>query len=434
MTTNQLTAVDLFSGCGGFTKALEDLNINVELAIDNDETVEPTYNANHSANISITDITTTPPEEHQIPREKIDLIVGGPPCPTFSVVGRSVINSFDEKDNTTDDRHSLYKDFLRYVEYYSPESFIMENVKGMLSAENKHGESVIDIIKTEMSDIGYNVETFILDAADFGVPQHRERLFFVGMKPHHTIPNISDWRSHREPRSKNEKGITYRNTDTTPTEETQQTLTEHINSEKTQSAEFPSHTPNPSTRKPWNTVADGILDLPAVSPNGDTPPKHETEYQIGAISEYQKWARNIPDGETFENVKLTNHKCRGHNKFDLNLYKLLGEGVSYKIGDIPEEHQPYRTDIFADKLKKQDPTTPSSTITAHLHKDGHMFIHPNEARSITVREAARLQSFRDTFTFPVARTHAFKQIGNAVPPLLARGIIKPVKRALKSEE
>jgi DNA (cytosine-5)-methyltransferase 1 len=107
---------------------------------------------------------------------------------------------------------------------------------------------------------------------------------------------------------------------------------------------------------------------------------------------------------------------------DLTLYKLLGEGVSYIIGDIPEEHQPYRTDIFPDKLKKQNPKEPSSTIVAHLYKDGHMFIHPNEARSITVREAARLQSFKDTFEFPVARTHAFKQVGNAVPPLLAQAI------------
>jgi DNA (cytosine-5)-methyltransferase 1 len=107
---------------------------------------------------------------------------------------------------------------------------------------------------------------------------------------------------------------------------------------------------------------------------------------------------------------------------DLTLYKLLGAGVSYIIGDIPAEHQPYRSDIFNDKLKKQDPRRPSSTIVAHLYKDGHMFIHPNEARSITVREAARLQSFRDTFEFPVARTHGFKQIGNAVPPLLAQAI------------
>jgi DNA (cytosine-5)-methyltransferase 1 len=107
---------------------------------------------------------------------------------------------------------------------------------------------------------------------------------------------------------------------------------------------------------------------------------------------------------------------------DLTLYKLLGEGVSYIIGDIPEEHQPYRADIFPDKLKKQNPKEPATTIVAHLYKDGHMFIHPREARSITVREAARLQSFRDSFEFPVARTHAFKQVGNAVPPLLAQAL------------
>ena len=98
---------------------------------------------------------------------------------------------------------------------------------------------------------------------------------------------------------------------------------------------------------------------------------------------------------------------------DLTIYKLLGEGVSWIIGDLPENAQPYRTDIFPDKYKKQNPLEPSSTIVAHLYKDGNMFIHPREARTITAREAARLQSFKDTFVFPVARTYAFKQIGNA---------------------
>jgi DNA (cytosine-5)-methyltransferase 1 len=115
---------------------------------------------------------------------------------------------------------------------------------------------------------------------------------------------------------------------------------------------------------------------------------------------------------------------------DLTLYKLMGEGVTYKIGDLPEEHQPYRTDIFPDKMKKQKASEPSSTVVAHLYKDGHMFVHPNEARSITVREAARLQSFKDTFEFPVARTHAFKQVGNAVPPLLAQAIGTAIQEEL----
>ncbi|WP_345530621.1 DNA cytosine methyltransferase, partial [Actinoplanes utahensis] len=108
----------------------------------------------------------------------------------------------------------------------------------------------------------------------------------------------------------------------------------------------------------------------------------------------------------------------------------LGEGTSYIIGDIPEEHQPYRSDIFPDKLKKQNPKEPSTTVVAHLYKDGHMFIHPTEARSITVREAARLQSFPDDFEFPVARTHAFKQVGNAVPPLLAQAIATAVRKTV----
>lgn len=108
--------------------------------------------------------------------------------------------------------------------------------------------------------------------------------------------------------------------------------------------------------------------------------------------------------------------------YDLSLYKLLGEGVGWDIGDVGQDLQPYRQDIFPDKYKKQHPRKPASTIVAHLEKDGHMFIHPREARSLTVREAARLQSFRDSFEFPVPLTKAFKLVGNAVPPRLAQVI------------
>ena len=115
---------------------------------------------------------------------------------------------------------------------------------------------------------------------------------------------------------------------------------------------------------------------------------------------------------------------------DLTIYKLLGEGVSWIIGDLPEDVQPYRTDIFPDKYKKQDPLGPSSTIVAHISKDGNIFIHPREARTFTVREVARLQSFKDTFVFPVPRTHAYKQTGNAVPPLIAQAIGMAIKNEL----
>lgn len=423
MSNSSLTAIDLFCGAGGLSQGLNDAGYDVLWGIDHEEKTKPTYEANHDCEMTVGDIRETEPPDLGLESGELDLVAGGPPCPTFSLVGRSKINSLDGQSTTTDERHQLYEDFLRFVDYYAPKAFIMENVEGMLSAENDDGEPVVDIIQGQMSDLGYNVNVQLLDAADFGVPQHRSRLFFIGNRLDEDNPEMSEWKTHREPKNDDEKQIKYKIDPSELTAENQQTLHGFTNKKK---ARFP-YFGKDTEKIPWNTVADAILDLPPVSPDGDTPPTKAEEYKIGPVSEYQYWARDVPEGTDWDEMPLYNHECRGHNMRDLTLYKLLGEGVSYIIGDIPEEHQPYRSDIFPDKFKKQNPTEPASTIVAHLYKDGNMFIHPREARSITVREAARLQSFRDSFNFPVARTHAFKQVGNAVPPLLAQAIATAVR-------
>lgn len=404
-----VNAIDLFAGAGGFSKGLEMAGFNIVWGLDNNNKTKKTFEENHNAEMRVDDITEVDPSEVGPDKDDIELVAGGPPCPTFSLVGRSKINSINDRNNTEDDRHQLYQDFLRFVDYYQPEAFIMENVKGMMSAENKDGESIVDVIKGEMKELGYDANVQVLNSANFGVPQTRERLFFIGNRIGEENPNMDEWVTHRKPESDEEKNIKFK--------------TESNEDHST----FPTFKKNKKDLKAWNTVADAILDLPPVVSKGDTPPKSTDEYTMGSVSEYQEWARNIDDDQNWENMTLHNHTCRGHNMRDLTIYKLMGEGVTYKIGDLPEEHQPYRTDIFPDKMKKQNPREPSSTVVAHLYKDGHMFVHPNEARSITVREAARLQSFRDTFEFPVARTHAFKQVGNAVPPLLSQAIGTAIK-------
>lgn len=401
-------AIDLFAGAGGLSYGLEMAGFNVVWGLDNKEKTKKTFEENHSAEMLVDDITEVKPSNVGPAKDDIELVAGGPPCPTFSLVGRSKINSIDDRKNTEDDRHQLYQDFLRFVDYYEPKAFIMENVKGMMSAENEDGEPIVKVIKSEMNEIGYNAKVQVLNSANFGVPQERERLFFIGNCVGEDNPDMSEWITHRKPESDDEKNIKF----------------------KSENDTFPKYEKNKQKIKPWNTVADAILDLPPVVPKGDTPPKSTDEYTMGSVSEYQKWVRDLDDDKDWENATLHNHTCRGHNMRDLTIYKLMGEGVTYKIGDLPEEHQPYRTDIFPDKMKKQNSKEPSSTIVAHLYKDGHMFVHPNEARSITVREAARLQSFKDTFEFPVARTHAFKQVGNAVPPLLAQAIGTAIKNEI----
>jgi len=420
-------AIDLFSGAGGLSRGLEDAGFKIIWAIDNEKKTKKTFDENHDIDMTTGDIRKEDFPDLDVEEGELDLVAGGPPCPTFSLVGRSKINSLEGRDVVEDDRHQLYVDFLRYVKHFNPKVFLMENVEGMKSAENEEGRPVVNVIKGQMEKLGYRVRVQVLNAANFGVPQHRNRIFFLGNRLDRKNPDLKRWRSHREPKTRDEKKIKYRN-QPGDNRSSQKRLDEVTDIEK--DTEFPTFRKDMERKKPWNTVADAILDLPPVSPEGKTPPKKATEYEIGPVSEYQEWARDIPEDEEWDEMSLHNHECRGHNMRDLTLYKLLGEGVSWIIGDIPEEHQPYRSDIFPDKLKKQNPREPSSTVVAHLYKDGHMFIHPREARSITVREAARLQSFRDSFKFPVNRTHGFKQVGNAVPPLLAQAIGTAIREEL----
>ena len=430
MTEKSLKAIDLFCGAGGLSQGLHDAGFDVLWALDNEQKTKPTYEANHECEMTVGDIRNVDPPDLGLDEGELDIVAGGPPCPTFSLVGRSKINSIEGRDNQTDDRHLLYEEFLKYVDKYQPKAFLMENVEGMLSAENEDGKPVVDTIKEQMRgertvadmdlDLNYSVKVQLLDAANYGVPQHRNRLFFIGNRIGSKNPDMGEWETHRPPKNDEEKKIKYKRDPSKRSEEDQHTLHGFVDDREEE--EFPTFRKDKRNKRPWNTVADAILDLPPVSPKGEMPPTKAKEYELGPVSEYQYWVRNLDENQDWEEQNLLNHECRGHNMRDLTLYKLLGEGTSYIIGDIPEEHQPYRTDIFPDKLKKQNPKEPSTTIVAHLYKDGHMFIHPNEARSITVREAARLQSFKDSFEFPVSRTHAFKQVGNAVPCLLAQAL------------
>lgn len=410
-------AIDLFCGAGGITQGLTDAGFEVLWAVDSDKNTKKTFDYNHIVQMTLDDIREIDPPSLGLKKKELELLVGGPPCPPFSIVGRTKINSIKGRDVKEDERFLLYENFLKYLDHFQPKTFVMENVKGMKSAVNKDGVSVVSIIKEQMEDLGYNVQVPLLDAANYGVPQHRERVFFIGNRLGLKNPDMEMWETHRKPINKEEKMMKIKSNE--------QTL-QHYTGE---AREFPRFEKN-ILKKPWNTIADAILDLPPVSPKGTIPPKKAEKYYLPPISEYQHWVRDTPPDFEWKDQVLYNHECRGHNMRDLTIYKLLGEGVSWIIGDLPEDVQPYRTDIFPDKYKKQDPLGPSSTIVAHIYKDGNIFIHPREARTFTVREAARLQSFKDTFVFPVSRTQAYKQIGNAVPPLIAQVIGTAIKNEL----
>lgn len=421
--TGAPTAIDLFCGAGGLSTGLEWAGFDILWAVDSDQDIEATYEANHDSELTIGDIEELTVDDIPGTVDEVDLVAGGPPCPTFSTIGRSKIDSLDGRTVITDDRHYLFEDFLRLVNELQPVAFIMENVVDMQSAPGSVRESIIEEIKRQGDEAGYRVDVYQLDAADFGVPQHRERIFFVGNRLDRPNPQLNEWATHREPVREVETELGVRQEPSAFGASPQTTLTKFESGEHRHSEE---------STEPWVTVGDAILDLPPVSPDGESPPKTAETYTIPPVTAYQSWARNQEDAEDWTDVALANHTARGHNQLDLTIYKLLGEGAGWNIDEISQELHPYRDDIFADKYKKQHPRKPASTIIAHLEKDGHMFIHPREARSLTVREAARLQSFRDTYQFEGPMSTNFRMVGNAVPPLLAEAIGISVRETLIS--
>ncbi|MCO8256749.1 DNA cytosine methyltransferase [Haladaptatus sp. AB618] len=437
------SAIDLFCGAGGLTQGLRSAGFDVRWAIDNDAAAVETYRRNHGDHVIEADIRESEPatDGPDIEPGALDLVAGGPPCPSFSTIGRAKLGSLEDRSAKEDDRNVLYQDFLRYVDYFEPTAFVMENVPGLLSDtalietgtiqqslltdsashRNPVGREtpVPEIILEEMEALGYHADWEVVDSADYGVPQHRKRVFFIGIRDEGDLPKLDQWKTHREPKTEQEREMQIRKGPSAFKESSQTTFgTEPAISQ------FDA---NDTSRQPYLTVADAIMDLPPVSPGGEMPPKKATEYTLPPVSPYQEWLRDIPEDEEWDDQVLRNHSCRWHNHLDLSIYKLLGHGVGWTIGDVSQELQPYRDDVFPDKYKKQDPTRPASTILAHIQKDGHMFIHPTEARSLTVREAARLQSFRDSYWLPESRTNAYRLVGNAVPPRLGHAVGHAIK-------
>jgi len=314
-------------------------------------------------------------------RGEIDVIGGSPPCQGFSNVGRVKIASLVrngiwklENGNPRlidDPRNLLYKEFIKLVKDCMPKFIVMENVSGMASYAN--GE-LIEKIKSEFKTIGYTVDYGVLDAADFGVPQHRKRIFFLG----------------------NRLGMQ------NPFPRTPQRDCSGCN----------------DSISVWNAIGD----LPPLRAGGG---KEIMEYYKPTFHKYQEWARA-------GSSRVPNHVARPHTPRDVETFRYMRPGDKWK--DLPKKYRDlygYRNDIFNDKFKRLWKNKPAWTVTAHLCKDGYVYIHPTQLRTLTVREAARLQSFPDKFVFRGPRSSQFRQVGNAVPPLMAKAVALEIKKAVK---
>ncbi len=301
--------------------------------------------------------------------ERVDVIIGGPPCQGFSRVGRGKLRSL--KNDPTyihDPRNQYYKEFIRFIEALQPLYFVMENVPDMQYYVDEDG-LLLDKALRKLEELGYTVDWKVLRADHYGVPQTRRRLFIVGNRLGWPVP----W------------------------------------PEKT-------HEGNPIT------VWQAISDLPIV-PHGHR--EDEMPYEPRCkLNGYQELMRQGA-GDV-----LYNHQTRWHNEQDLEAFAWLPEGGKYV--DLPPRYKRYRDDIFKDKYRKLYRDRPSWTIEAHIGKDTYRHIYPSRRgepeppRTISVREAARLQSFPDRFRFLGAFTRQFFQVGNAVPPLLAKAVAEAI--------
>lgn len=338
------TVIDLFCGCGGLSQGFIDAGYEISLGIDKWPDAIETFNFNHKSSKGIVaDLLEINPSTFSKNENinKVDVIIGGPPCQGFSIAGKRIIE---------DERNQLYKTFVNFVEYFEPKAFLMENVPNIMSM----GKGAIknQIIK-DFENLGYKVSSQILLASDYGVPQNRKRAFFIGLK----------------------NGVEF---------------------------EFPI--PTTSNNKISSKEAISDLTEHTISDGKPYLNKHQ--------STYQKQMRN-------GNKVVFNHQITEHKEKTVEIISMVPDGGNYK--NLPKElHETRKVNIAWTRLNSQKP---SFTIdTGHRHH-----FHYEFNRVPTVRESARIQSFPDDFIFQRSKTSQYKQVGNAVPPVLAKVLAEKIK-------
>lgn len=288
---------------------------------------------------------------------EIDLVIGGPPCQAYSLVGRAR----DEKGMKNDPRNFLYKEYAKFLKNYRPKAFVFENVLGLISAEKG---LYFKNMQKYFRSIGYNLDYKIQHSEDFGVLQKRRRVILIG------------WR----------KDIEF---------------------------EYPVFDKIKHNYKVQNL----LTDLKNLKPGEQ---KNITKYKTDTTDYLKKF--ELRNGVDF----VSQHIARPHNDRDLKIYEIAiqkwQKNERLKYPDLPDNLKTHKNEkSFLDRFKVVDAKGLSHTMVAHIAKDGHHYIYPDskQVRSLSVREAARIQSFSDDFFFEGGRSAAFKQIGNAVPPLMA---------------
>ena len=370
-------AVDLFCCGGGLSLGLEEAGFGVILGVEIDAYAVETHRA-HFGGVSLQADLSDPDAISRILEalEGIDIsvVAGSPPCQPFSRAGSSKIRSLVQQGvrSEEDERRDLWKGFLTVVEELNPSLVLMENVPDLVSGEDS---IVFRTIVEALEDNSYDVYTRVLPSWQYGVPQHRQRLFVVGAR-----------------------GGT------------------------------PFSWPKPS-RKDRPGVEEAISDLPAINAGevNDGLPYGRNGSPPSALQRWFRRGQLRGRGST-----VYDHFARAVRQDDLQAFRLMTSKTRYS--ELPAHLRRYTTDHFDDKYKRLDAKEPSRTITAHIARDGYWYIHPTEPRTLTMREAARIQSFPDRFRFAGTPSHAFRQIGEAVPPLVARAVSRSLFQSIENDK
>lgn len=371
----KFSVVDLFAGAGGLSEGFRMEGFQILIANDFNKEAARTYKLNHPDVLFL----DGPIQEHSndeflstcnLKKGELDVLIGGPPCQAFSV--------YNHQRGFHDERSGLFREYIRIVSAFEPKVIVMENVTGMASLEK--GRAVSEI-SNSLDELGYYVENKILRSEDFGVPQERRRVIFIGVRKGFSII----WPK-------------------------------------------PTHTVDGVNRtKLFTTVWDAISDMPVLHINEGS---EENDYISEPQSDFQKLMRK-------NSSKIYNHYAPNLTEINLERMKYIPEGGSWR--DIPHQLLPegMKRAKRSDHTKRYGRLSKeglSSTILTRCDPHWGAFIHPNQERTLTVREAARLQSFPDRIIFTGARVEQYRQVGNAVPPLLGKAIASSIKKILFSYE
>lgn len=396
MDVTGMKMIDLFSGAGGLSEGLSEAGFHSLFATEIVPEYAQTYSLNHrDAIVRTADIRTLDAnqirQELGLAREELDLIAGGPPCQGFSINApvRSIL----------DERNHLFKEYLRFVDAFAPRAILIENVPGLVSFENG---ATLHAILDALAELGYGADVRILGAAYYGVPQMRWRTFILGLRgknlPNHAFPDPIC----------------------------------HAPIRPNFTTIFNGHSllkePSPESSAPFVTVREAIGDLPSLKCGEQG--ERVKEYACEPFCDYQRRARIGSTG-------VINHEAPMLSKINMERLQHIKPGGNWT--DIPFELLPKgmqraKSGDHTKRYGRVEADGLASTILTKCDPHWGAFIHYEQDRSFTVREAARIQSFPDHFIFSGTQGQQFAQVGNAVPPLLAESVGKSIMSILTEGE